>query len=470
MPQIDHFVVLMLENRAFDHLFGFRPEVQGLTGKEFNLLNPAEAQSLANPPFTVGTGAPFAITVGQGPGHSVKQTNMQLFGNNAATGPVANDGFVKSYQVELTVADHVPHPSNADLGVVMQSFSAAQLPVLNALADEFAVCDQWYAEVPGPTQPNRLYLHAATSAGHALNAWSAHFDLKTIYQQLQEAGRTWATYEHDTNEVRSFTPLQGYTAAFKQIDAFAADCASGKLPNYSFIVPRMLADKDGQMVNSQHAPHDVRWGEELIADVYEALRANEAVWQSSVLVIVYDEHGGFYDHVTPPAATSPDGKNSPTANDPSYAPSFQFDRLGLRVGAVVVSPWIAKGTIWHQKLQHTSVMKTARELFGVAGNLTSRDAEAASFAGLLSLTAPRTDAPAKLPRGPLPTLPATTDPSHPANQPLDPLQQGLLLGVHHLTRASHPQDAAELLPKTQGEASDYIKSRIHNHFAGPAVA
>ena len=465
MPQakISHVVVLMMENRAFDHLFGFRTGINGLQGNEFNLLQPSQPQSLSNPPFTVGTGAPYAVTVGQGPGHSVNQTDVQLFGSKDTSGAVNNSGFVAAYRSELNT-DKVQAPTNADIGVVMQSFSSAQLPVINALADQFAICDNWHAEVPGPTQPNRLYLHAATSDGHALNNWSANFDLKTIYQQVADAGLTWATYEEDSNEVREFTPLVVPGAPFKQMSDFAGDCASGALANYVFISPRMLTDKDGQMVNSQHAPHDVRWGEYLIADVYEALRANQALWNSTVLVVVYDEHGGFFDHVAPPAASNPETppKTSPTTGDPHYAPDFAFDRLGLRVGAVLVSPWIPAGTVYSNQLQHTSVMKTARDLFGIQasqGNLTNRDAEAATFSDIFSLAAPRTDAPMTLTRPPLPDTPPPTDPSHPANQPLDPLQQGIVMGTHHRTRHNHPNETAELLPNTQGEASAFIKSR-----------
>ncbi len=472
--KIRHVVVLMMENRSFDHIFGFRPNVNGLKGDEFNLLNPALPQSLSNPAFPVGTGAPYAITVGMGPGHSVNQTNIQLFGSKEAQGQAAPQGFVAAYKAELGT-DHVPNPSQADLGVVMKSFSAAQLPVINALADQFAICDAWHAEVPGPTQPNRLFLHAATSDGHALNAWSAKFDLPTIYSQIADAGLTWATYEEDSNEVREFTPLLQPGAPFKAMSEFATDCASGTLANYVFISPRMLTDTDGQMVNSQHAPHDVRWGEVLIANVYEALRANTDVWNATLLVIIYDEHGGFYDHVVPPAATNPDGKNSPGPNDPSYAPSFAFDRLGLRVAAVLVSPWIQAGTVYRPKLgdgsdthlQHTSVMKTARELFGIAGNLTLRDKEAQSFADVLTLAEPRTDAPAKLDRPPLPQTPAATDASHPANQALDPLQEGIMLGVHHRTQAKHPEQAAELLPDRQGDASSFIKERNKELSAAP---
>lgn len=478
LPQdkIAHLVVLMMENRSFDHIFGFRAGVEGLKGDEFNLLNPDKPESTSNPAFHVGTGAPYAITVGQGPGHSVNDTTTQLYGGKTASGKAAGSGFAKSYQTELTFADKVRDPSQADIGVVMQSFEAARLPAINALADEFVLCDHWYSEVPGPTQPNRLYLHAATSDGHALNAWSLHFDLNTIYQQVQEAGLSWATYEHDTNEVRWFTPLQAYQQNFKSIDQFAGDCKAGTLANYTFIIPRMLSNKGGP-VNDQHAPCDVRWGEQLIAEVYEALRANDKLWKQSALIVLYDEHGGFYDHVAPPKAVNPDGKNSPTTGDPSYAPQFAFDRLGLRVPALIVSPWVPKGQVCSKPLQHTSVMQTARKLFGISGTLTRRDAAAASFDDLFSLSSPRNDAPASLPLPPLPQLPPASNIDHPANQSLDPIQKGVVLGVHHNTHSSHPDGLpAELTPVTQGKASDFVKKRIAEHFktipvkpAGPAA-
>jgi phospholipase C len=466
LPQnkISHLVVLMMENRSFDHIFGFRAGVEGLKGSESNLLDPTKPESSANPAFHVGTGAPYAITVGQGPGHSLNDTTTQLYGSKTAVGKVLGNGFVKSYHTELTIADKVANPSQADIGVVMQSFDAARLPAINALADQFVLCDHWHSEVPGPTQPNRLYLHAATSDGHALNAWSLHFDLKTIYEQVQEAGLSWATYEHDTNEERWFTPLQSSQQNFKSIDQFAKDCSAGTLANYNFIVPRMLSNKGGP-VNDQHAPNDVRWGEVLIADVYKALRASDSVWKQSALIVLYDEHGGFYDHVAPPKAVNPDGKNSPTSGDPDYAPSFAFDRLGLRVPALIVSPWVAKGQVYSKQLQHTSVMQTARKLFGISGSLTKRDAAAAAFDDVFSLSTPRSDAPTDLPRPPLPQLPSTSSPDHPANQALDPIQKGVVLGVHHNTHSSHPDGVpAELTPVTQGKASQFVTQRTAQHF------
>lgn len=471
--QIEHFVVLMLENRSFDHLFGFRSGVNGLKGNESNLLDPTQPESDKNPGFVVSNGAPFAIHVGQGPGHSLPQTNVQLFNskNGPAQGQVAaNLGFVHSYSNEL-FADRVKNPTNDELAVVMESFAPSRLPALNMLADNFCVCDQWFSEVPGPTQANRLYLHAATSAGFAHNVWSNKFDQVTIYENLQDKGFTWSTYEFDQNEVRSFTRINQRTECFKHFDAFKADCQTGALANYSFIAPRFLNAKDG-MANSQHAPDDVRYGDVLIADVYEALRSNADVWNKSALIVTYDECGGFYDHVPPPAAVNPDGINSPPPGDKaSFAPVFDFDRLGLRVPTVIASPWVPKGT--HSgKLQHTSVAATLKEIFGLPKFLTKRDAAANTFTEVFSLSAPRKDTPAQLQRPPLPQITAPVDSSrHPANHPVDDTQREILLGVHHLTQSSHPHGPhADELPKTQHEASMFIRARYQKHFgpwAGP---
>lgn len=166
--RIDHVVVLMLENRSFDHMFGFRPGVNGLTGQEFNLLDPTKPESAANPAFHASNAAPFAVPVGKGPLHSLNQTSVQLCNNKdgpSAATPVKNNGFVKSFQTGLT-SDHVAHPASEQLQVVMESFASGRLPSISALAGAFCLCDNWYSEVPGPTHPNRLYVPAHLDTGN----------------------------------------------------------------------------------------------------------------------------------------------------------------------------------------------------------------------------------------------------------------------------------------------------------------
>jgi phospholipase C len=463
--RIECVVVLMLENRSFDHMLGYHAGVNGLTGSEYNLLDPTEPISTTNPAYYVNNGAPFAVPVGEGPGHSFTDANSQEYNNDdgPATGfPALNQGFVKNYKQELVLADKVTNATPADINVVMESFVPGRLPSIEALASAFCVCDNWYSEVPGPTQPNRLYMHAPTSAGYSYNDWSVIFDNRTIYNNLQDAGYTWAVYSTDSNEVLEFSQVNTQKSCFKDYtQSFAADVSSGSLPNYAFIIPRFYNTQDP--ANSQHPPQDARYGDNLIADVYDALRANSVVWQKCAFIVIYDEHGGFFDHVIPPSnnVPNPDGINSPPpGNTASYAAAFAFDRLGFRVPAIIASPWVAAGKVDSTQYQHTSVLATLKALFGLPSFLTKRDASANSFDGLFSeLSAPRSDTPATLPRATIPAASVSPeDPAHPANQPMDATQTELLLGAHERTRAAHPEIRYGVdLHMTQGQASAHIK-------------
>jgi phospholipase C len=477
MGKIDHIVVLMLENRSFDHIFGFRNGINGLAGNESNLLDPAQPGSSSNPAFVVDNRAPYAVLAGKGPGHSIHATNYQLCNNRAGPGPglaAANSGFVRNYKDELR-ADHIPNPSADVVDVVMQAFSPDKLPSINALADAFCVCDNWFAEVPGPTQPNRLYMHAGTSAGFALNNWKRILDVRTIYNSLADKGLSWATYSFDANEVLEFSQVNSQTANFKLFEgAFKTDVQQGTLASYSFIVPRFFNSKDAAaatsgLANSQHAPEDARYGDNLIADVYEALRSNSDVWKKSAMIVTYDEHGGFYDHVVPPSQNvpNPDGITSPTEGDPAFAPNFAFDRLGLRVPALIVSPWVKAGRVDSTQYQHTSVLATLKKMFGLADFLTRRDAGANTFEGLFDeMDQARDDTPVVLPRADLPAITVSADdPGHPANQPLDPDQLDILMRVYHLTRESQPAMlSAATLPLTQGAAHEFIRAAYRQQF------
>jgi len=472
----------MLENRSFDHIFGYRHAVNGLTGSESNLLDPAKPESSTNPSFVVNNGAPYAVLAGQGPGHSINAANEQLCDNKlgpSQANPAKNNGFVSNYHTELVFADKVKNPTEAVLHVAMEAFAPVRLPSINALADAFCVCDNWFSEVPGPTQPNRLYVHAATSFGYAHNVWTQKFDGPTIYNRLEGAGHTWAVYWFDDNDVAAFTQVKNQATNFKLYDqSFAADVKVGKLPTYTFIEPRFLNPKTGGgQANSQHAPQDARHGDNFIADVYETLRGNEDLWNKSVLIVTYDEHGGFYDHVVPPSdgIPNPDGINSPPSGDKvSWAPVFKFDRLGFRVPAIIASPWVKAGKVDSTRYQHTSILATLRNMFGPWNFLTKRDASALTFEHLFTeLSAPRIDTPKKLARIPLPKIFSSPDePGHPANHHLDPTQQAILLRAYTLTQRSHPDGPPlDELPTRQGDASEFIRARYIKHFGltGPSA-
>jgi len=370
--KIKHVVVLMLENRSFDHMLGYlktdQYPINGLTGHETNPVN------LEPGAKEIGVQPDATDILVHDPGHEFSDVNVQVFENPLGPPPVEqpNRGFVFNYGQQ-------PHVTPEIAPQIMSCFSAANLPVLSALAQEFAICDHWYSSMPGPTWPNRFFAHCATSKGGITNGGAANYDMPTVFEQLTAKGRTWKIYFHDFVHALQLTRLNSpeNVVNFVKFSTFAQDARKGRLPNYSFIEPRYYNGLAA--ANDQHPPHGVARGEALIASVYKALQASNT-WPESLLVIVYDEHGGTYDHVTPPVATPPDELTS----------QFGFDRYGVRVPAVLVSPLIPKGTIVSQPLDHTSIIASLRENFDLDGPLTHRDRDASSFMGALDLATART--------------------------------------------------------------------------------
>ena len=168
---IEHVLFLLLENRSFDHMLGFLPRqghLAGLDGLSGNESNPLDVSDPSSQRITVRKGAPYRVTTGRGPAHSFTAANVQLCGDIAgpsADRPARNNGFAQSYLDELKTIDGVAKPAIDQIGAVMECFSAEQMPAISTLAQQFHLCERWFSSVPGPTQPNRLYAHAATSAG-----------------------------------------------------------------------------------------------------------------------------------------------------------------------------------------------------------------------------------------------------------------------------------------------------------------
>jgi len=460
LPPIDCVVVLMQENRAFDHLFGKWPGAAGLgTGAYSNRPNPLLPAGAGNSPVNAGQPAQFTVAQGQGPGHTLDDTNVQLFANRivppgAALKPVNDRGFVQNYLSAL--AHDGVRGAAADPTAVMQTFTPGQLPALTALATNFVLCDEWFAEVPGPTMPNRLYMHAATSAGWARNDWSVRLDSVTIYEQLQKNQRTWAVYFSDQNEVAQYSRINTQRGNFRPYEsAFAADASAGKLANYCFIIPRFAGSAADGPVTSMHPPQDLRPGDQLIAEVYAALRGGPQ-WPRCLYIVTFDEHGGYFDHADPPAAVNPDGLNSPAPGDTaSFAPTFAFDRLGLRVPTLLVSPWLPKGLVYSKPLQHTSVLVTVRRLFAINGALTRRDAGAAGFEELF-LNTPRGDAPTSLLLGAAP-LPPPIDATRAAP---DDYMSEMARDWRRATGGLPGTATGALVPSSQDEVHRFLRSQV----------
>lgn len=212
------------------------------------------------------------------------------------------------------------------------------------LVSEFAVFDRWFASVPASTQPNRLYVHSATSHGATSNVASLlakGYPQRTIFENLDDAGISFGVYYQNIPAVLFYRNLRKlkYIGKFHPYDlSFKNDAKNGKLPGYVVVEQRYM-DSKLEPANDDHPSHDVYQGQMFVKEVYETLRSSPQ-WNQTLFIITYDEHGGFYDHVPTPISgvPSPDGIVGP---EPFL---FKFDRLGVRVPTIMVSPWIQKGT------------------------------------------------------------------------------------------------------------------------------
>jgi phospholipase C len=474
--KIKHVFVLMLENRSFDHMLGFSgitgtdaatgkaTSIDGLTGSESNSYNGVS--------YPVQRGAPDRAP--HDPPHDFAGVLHQLCGEGAAyvSGapypPINNSGFVSVY-----AKSHPELPDGA-----MRCFTPDQVPVLTALAQEFVVCDRWFSSMPGQTEPNRFFVHAGTAddfdkgpkkreyAGSFLSPWSGiEFKRGTIFDRLRDAGVKYRIY--GCGSFPNVAILKGISRTFDIDDFdedFASDVASPSYDAaYTFIEPSYDPLDDFEDGNSQHPLGSVKAGEILIKKTYEALRRSP-IWDSSLLIITYDEHGGFYDHVAPPPAR-PTGFTGRTYG-------FTFDQLGPRVPAIIVSPLIPRNLIDHRTYEHSTVVSTLVRLFGLR-ELTARSSQTSDLKPLATLDAPRTDAPMTLPDpmgGAIARIVKTPFEASVARQPDkavedDPtgmiaatIQSGLAQHLEVAPPGEHEAIIARVNAlRTRGEALEYLK-------------
>ena len=381
LDNLKHIVVLMMENRSFDHMLGFMkqaPGIDGLNGTESNFDTAVPPQSVVVQPT-----AAAQAELDPDPDHSWAGTNVQIFGNAQGVddGSPKMQGFVKSY---FNQQQNVNHSHN-----IMNCFSPDNLPVLTYLAQQYAVCDRWFASLPGPTVPNRLFAHLGTSFNNVDNSMKFGDNGKSIYSRLMNAGRSTKIYYFDEQSASvGFTfLLQNQPQTMGTYEDFKSDCANALLPDYSFVEPN-YSDHDNLLASDQHPDHNVIAGENFIGDVYNHVRQSP-LWESTLLLIVYDEHGGTFDHVQPPQI-QPDGVPDPVSG-------FNFDRLGIRVPAIFVSPWIQPGTIIHTQYEHASIGASVVGFFiadPAQRNLTVRESRANVFLNdpdLFTLNQPNPD-------------------------------------------------------------------------------
>jgi phospholipase C len=359
LDNLKHIVVLMMENRSFDHMLGSLKAVDSrIDGVTDQLSNPDTTGALVRP-------QPLAEFQGQldpDPDHHFPAVDLQIFGGGSNPNRVANmQGFVKSY---FNQQKDVKHSQK-----IMYYFAQSQLPVLTTLALEFAVFNRWFSSIPGPTICNRAFAHYGTSFGRVdMNPIYLKEPFQSIYDRLIHAQPKHSSklYYYDTTsstmEVANL--LQNQPELFGTYSQFLDDCGKGNLPDYSFIEPNFNdhdSDSGAEVANDQHPDHNIQAGEWFIASVYNAIKQNENLWQSTALLVVYDEHGGIYDHVVPPACT-PD-IHPAAASDTGTGMPFSFDRLGVRVPAILISPWIPKNTVVDRVFDHASIPATITKFF-----------------------------------------------------------------------------------------------------------
>ncbi|MBV6478265.1 MAG: Phospholipase C 1 [Ignavibacteria bacterium] len=436
-PGFDHLVVLMFENRSFDNMLGYLYSPDNVpTGQSFNGLaggnysNPSPEGNISAHVYSGWTDRIMRSPTPD-PGEEYPHVNTQLFGTvdppgnefldfrkmkapfntPPADAPADMKGFVKDY-INNYVATQGKHPDRKEYEVIMGSFSPEMLPVTSMLARSFAVYDNWFCAVPSQTFCNRSFFNASTSSGFVTNDGGPDSYLKwekntgpTIFNRLEDAGISWAVY-FDESQVVSLTGFINMQALkpfwktrFFGMKKFYEDAATGKLPAYSFIEPRLIFNHndmhppvasfeftgpDGEKI-TVGAEDDVRAGEKLLHDVYSAIRTSASQSGSNalntMLLVTFDEHGGTYDHVPPPSAVPPSKLENPEMG-------FTFDRLGLRVPAIAVSAWTKAGTVINDEMHHAAVIATLCRKYNL-NQLTARDENARDITNAVNLDVPR---------------------------------------------------------------------------------
>jgi phospholipase C len=412
MP-FDHLVVVMMENHSFDNLFGdlgrTRADVDALR------FDPTGAPTNSNPGGELGPVISFPLqTTAQ-----AKNITQSWAATHAQMNDGTMDGFVRS-------AGGAREP--------MGYYTPAVLPFAYSLASQFTVGDRWFSSLPGPTYPNRRFLLAGTAYGGTVTGYRTLFDEPpphgTIFDQLSAHGINWCDYFSDlpmTSVIPSI--ILKHPRHHAPMSKFLRDCQEGTLPAVSFVDPRIgILSSIGAPLKSlphlvreglkllgvdleaaepgatEEDPQDMYWGEAWAASVVQAV-LDSPRWSSTLLIYIYDEHGGYYDHVPPPAAIAPDG--IPPKLGP-HDPPGGYTRYGPRVPAVVVSPYAPAGGVTSVIHDHTSVLATIEAKWNLPA-LSDRDANANTVMDFLDMNrAPRSGIRVRVPDKEGPSGPVTS--------------------------------------------------------------
>lgn len=437
--RVDTVVLVMMENRSFDHMLGHlslpahggRADVDGIAV--------LQAPDYANPSANGTMVFPFIMADGPLPNdvpHERDLVATQL-AHSPVLGGFAMNGFVKAYE-QFTGTSGIVSPPPMGL------LTSGDMPVTGFFAEEYAVCDRWFASLPTSTQPNRLM----AMSGYTMNDTTKNGllpDQYTLLDWLTAHGVRWRVYSAGLTFfmlMPKFWPLL-LTDRFRSLKALSFDAQHEPdvtWPEVIIVEP----DYDDSPVHlsghacDNHPPLPIGFGEAFLRQVYEALTGNPQRWRKAAMFVTYDEHGGFFDHVAPPSI-----KYAPPVGA-SYPP---FESLGVRVPALVVSPLVALGGVSHDLLDHTSILQLLTERFGADGETYSASVEARRAAGIASASVvlqagpPRTDLPA--PSG-LPI--AATASLVTTREPTSAMQEAFVAGIEGFAKAHSTQALAKYPP------------------------
>jgi Phospholipase C len=469
VERIRHWVVAMFENRSFDSLLGHLPHIGAADGiRDREIALPYPGGSVRVRPTQKFTDPD------PDPGEAWPNVNVQMYGHHrpesnagkAAYSIMPNfmsepynqpdqpavptmDGFATDYFANF-VWWVGRKPTDAEMQAIGGVFTPQTAPVLNTLASEYAVFTRWFCEAPTCTFPNRSFYHTGTSLGRIDNEAIVNFawqnDTPNLFDLLTDKGIAWKAYFDRATQIvpdcainlSGLHHVRMWHQHVADWSDFYADAAAGALPAYSWIEPNLLF---GPLCD-YHPPTDIRAGERWLASVYDAV-VRSPQWESTALVVLFDEHGGCYDHVPPPSAPVPD--------DSPGQLGFAFDRFGVRIPAIVISPFTEKGTVVTDTFHTTSVLRTLREHFDLGPALTRRDAAAPGLAPAFNRREPRTDRPAVTP-------PTYVPPARDARPGMSQLGEAAMRNAARLAGV-HPDDA----PTSPGEGQSFLKKTLFDN-------
>lgn len=436
LKQIEHIFVLMMENRSFDHMLGYldlpphnRADIAGIKDAQTkNYGNLFKGTKYAPQPRT----APILDT---DPLHEREPIARQM---QWQPGDPMMSGFVEDY---ATVSSNDPFP-------VGQYYTAAEVPVLNFLAQNFCVCDHWFACLPASTQPNRLMaMSGYAMRDHTLNRQLEDQD-NLVYDWLDQHSVSWRVYSEGLPflmlmpKVRNRILADIWSHHFRGFQMLIHDLKNSaeQLPQVIFIEPEYTDGPDPGKGDDDHPTTSIARGQRFLLNVYNAITQNDPValdrWSKSILVITYDEHGGFFDHVEP----------RPLLTSQNHGENYKlFTTTGVRVPALVVSPFVEPGRAFNGVLDHTSILTLLAEKFGTSGEQYSDDVAARTAINSLAAVLTRTTA--RLGPPPVPALMlAPAGAALPAGAMLSPNQLAFRNAIEEI-RQSDPKAGARKFPQ-----------------------